>query len=132
MRSAKCLILAILCLHLTGCAGVVLFGAGTAAGVAGYKYYKGALDVTYKASFEDTWKASMAALKEMNCEIERSKHDITTGSIWAKFDDGKPVNISIEYESATQTKAVIRVGALGEKEASLIVKDKIAKHLKKG
>lgn len=132
MRTAKCFILAIFCLYLTGCAGVVLFGAGTAAGVAGYKYYKGALNVTYKASFEDTWDASIAALKEMNCKIERSKHDITTGSIWAKFDDGKLVNISIEYESATQTKAVIRVGALGEKEGSLIVKDKIAKHLKKG
>jgi len=110
---------------------MLVAGAGAAAGIAGYKYYQGALTVVYKASFEKTWDASLDALKQMECVIESAKRDITSGAIWGKFSDGKMVNISLEYKSVGETEAVIRVGALGEKEGALMVKERIAGILSK-
>ena len=129
MVRVKCVILAVLLLFSSGCGAVILAGAGAAAGIASYKYYKGALTVVYKAPFKKTWDASLSALKEMDCKIESSKHDVTSGTIWAKFSNDKPISISLKYKSAAETEAVIRVGALGEKEASLIAKEKIEEAL---
>jgi uncharacterized lipoprotein len=121
--------LAVLLFFLTGCGAMILAGAGAAAGIAGYKYSQGALTVIYKAPFQKTWDASLTALEQMDCKIESAKNSITSGDIWGKFSDGKMVNISITYKSVDETEAVIRVGALGEKEAALIVKDEIGKAL---
>lgn len=114
---------------LSGCGAMIVAGAGAAAGIAGYKYYQGALTVVYKAPFKKTWDASLTALKRMDCKIESAKNDITSGTIWGEFSDGKGVSISLTYRSVSETEAVIRVGALGEKEAALIVKDEIGKAL---
>ncbi|MBW1779574.1 MAG: DUF3568 family protein [Deltaproteobacteria bacterium] len=132
MIRVKCVCLAVLLFFSSGCGAVIVAGAGAAAGIAGYKYYKGALTVVYKAPFKKTWDASLTALRQMDCKIERSKHDITAGTIWGKFSDDKVVSISLTYKSANETEAVIRVGAFGEKEASLIVKEKIEKVLSEG
>ncbi len=129
MIRAKCACLAVLLFFSSGCGALILAGAGAAAGIAGYKYYQGALTVVYKAPFKKTWDASLTALQRMDCKIESSKHDVTSGTIWGKFSDEKLVSISLTYKSANATEAVIRVGALGEEEASLIVKEKIEKAL---
>jgi hypothetical protein len=121
--------LAVFLFFLTGCGAMIVAGAGAAAGIAGYKYYQGSLTVLYKAPFQKTWDASLTALKRMDCKIESSKNDITSGTIWGKFSDDKVVSISLTYKSVDETEAVIRVGALGEKEAALIVKDEIGKVL---
>lgn len=130
MKKLKCLILGVLCLLLTGCGALLLVGGGTAAGVAGYKYYEGALIVRFKAPFKDTWDATLRALKGMEgLKIESAKHDITEGKIWAKFSDGKPLEVSLKYKSAEETEVKIRVSALGERDASIIVKERIKKAL---
>ncbi|MFP3911906.1 MAG: DUF3568 family protein [Desulfobacteraceae bacterium] len=129
MTKGKCLLLSALWFLSSGCGAMLLAGAGAAAGIAGYKFYEGALIVIYEAPFKNTWDASRQALKEMDCTIERSQHDITSGTIWAEFQDGKPVNLKLNYESSEKTKVIIRVGVFGEKEASHIVKEKIRKIL---
>ncbi len=130
MKGLRCLVIVVLCFVWTGCGAAVLVGTGAAAGVVGYKYYEGALIVTFKAPFRDTWDATLTALKGMNgVKIEKADHDITTGKIWAKFSDGKPVEVSLRYLSAKKTEARIRVGALGERDASEIVKDRIKEAL---
>jgi len=116
---------------LPGCGAMLVAGAGAAAGIAGYKYYQGSLTAIYKASFEKTWDASLHALRQMECVIESAKRDIGSGTIWGNFSDGKPVNISLKYKSVGETQAIIRVGALGEKEGALIIKDRIAGALSK-
>ena len=132
MAKTRYLVLALLLILSTGCGAMILAGAGAAAGIAGYKYYDGALIVVYEAPFKKTWEASRQALKEMDCTIERSEHDITSGTLWGEFGGGKQVNIKLSYESADKTKVSIRVGVFGEKEASTLVKEKIRKILLKG
>jgi len=107
------------------CAPLAFFGAGTAAGVGGYKYIKGALVVLYEAPYIQTWDASLRALEEMGLKIEKAEHDLTTGEIKARRADGKQVILSFEYKSARTTQVKIRVGIFGDEDASMVIKEKI-------
>jgi hypothetical protein len=62
-------------------------------------------------------------------KVERSDRDLTSANIVAKRSDNKPVTISLNYRSANETEAVIRIGHLGNKDASVALKDAIAKVL---
>ncbi len=129
MTKVKCIFIVILLFFFTGCAAVALFGVGAATGVAGYKYYKGALTVVYEAPLLKTFNASMTALDRKNIIVERSDHDLTSGNIVAKRTDNTPVTISLKYKSARETEVVIRVGHLGDKESSMAIKEEISKVL---
>ena len=116
-------------LFLTGCGALVVFGAGTAAGVAGYKWYEGALTVIYEAPYIKAWDATLKALEKMESEIQSQKHDLTKGAIKAQLKDKKSVSISLSYKSAQQTEVVIRVGFFGDKDASDVIQEDIRKEL---
>ena len=120
---------ALLLVCLSGCAPLVFFGVGTAAGIAGYKYYEGALTVVYQAPYIETWDATLAALKGMNLTIESQEHDLTAGKIKAKRADNEDVRVSLKYKSSNETEAVIRVGLFGDREASHLIKEEIRKIL---
>jgi uncharacterized lipoprotein len=130
MKKASHLVGLWLVFFLAGCpAPLVFFGAGTAAGIVGYKYYEGALEVVYEAPYMETWDATLKALERMNLRVEEKEHDLTKGKIVAKRADNKTVNIKISYQSSKETKVVIRVGVLGDEEASMAIKEEIRKAL---
>jgi hypothetical protein len=113
----------------TGCAGMIFFGASAATGVVGYKYYKGALTVVFEAPFMKTYDAILTTLKNQDINVESTDRDLTSAKIMARRSDGKPVTISLTYRSANETEVVIRVGHLGNKDESVVLKDEIAKVL---
>lgn len=119
----------VLLMLIAGCGPMILFGAGTAAGIAGYKYYNGALTVVFEAPFTQTWNASLKAVKDMKLEIENSEHKISAGSIKAKYPDRTPVSISIQYRTLKETEVEIRVGVLGDRDESVKIKEGIRKVL---
>lgn len=117
------------CFFLASCAPLGLFAAGTAAGIGGYKWYQGALNVIYQAPYMNTWDAALKVLEEMEFTIESKKHDSTTGKIVAKRADEKPVTISFKYRSSEETEVTIRVGLFGDRNASMVIKEKIRSKL---
>jgi hypothetical protein len=124
-RISLCIVIPCVLAILSGCAPLIFFGAGTAAGVAGFKYYDGALTVIYQAPYMDTWDASLSALSRMNLNVEKSDHDVKKGQIAARRPDGTRVTLSVEYKSQNETEAVIRVGFFGDEAASVAIKEKI-------
>ncbi|MFC1867266.1 DUF3568 family protein [Thermodesulfobacteriota bacterium] len=130
MIKVRYLLLVLLCFFLSSCAPVV-FLAGTAAGVGGYKYYEGALKVVYQAPYIKTWDASLKSLEEMGFKIGNSKRDLTSGKIEAKRADDKSVTVSLKYLSSQETEVSIRVGLFGDENASNVIKDKIGNVLYK-
>ncbi len=122
-------ILLFLSFCISSCAPVIFFGAGTAAGVAGYKYYQGALMVIYQASFEQTYEATQSALEKMDIQIKSRTKELTSGKIKAQLSDGKSVTIGLKYRSGEETEVVIRVGLFGDENASMVIKDEIRKEL---
>jgi hypothetical protein len=130
MKKGTYLIWAWLMFFFAGCAApIVFFGAGTAVGVAGYKYYRGSLTVVYEAAYMETWDAALKAVENMNLPVQEKKHDLTTGKIVAKRTDKKEVHITVKYVSSQETEVVIRVGFFGDQEASMAVKEEIRKVL---
>ena len=132
MIKVKFFVQILLCFLLMGCAApIVFFGAGAAAGVVGYKYYEGALRVIFQSPFMETWDATLKALNQMNIKVENSSHDVASGKIKAKRGDNQRVTVSLKYKSAQETEVVIRVGTLGDKNASMAMKEEIRKVLVK-
>ena len=129
MIRVKCLMLIVLYFFLTGCGAMVLLGIGAATGVAGYKYYKGALNVIFQAPYMETWNASLEALKQMDIKVKRADHTLAKGKIEGKDIDQESVTISVKYKSEKETEVVIRVGFLGNKDASMAIKEKIRRVL---
>lgn len=111
---------------LYGCGTLLIFGAGTAAGVAGFKYLNGTLEVLYDYPFIDTWEGTLEALSKLGITVTDSKHDLTGGKIEGKRADGQSVKVSLSYKSPKETKVDIRVGIMGDENASMAIKDKIA------
>ena len=128
MKKIFCVLL-LLSLPLVGCAPLVFMGIGTAAGVAGYKYYEGALNVIYQASYDQTWEATLEALEKMDIKIEDRTRELTTGKITAVLSDGRKIVIGHKYQSPQETEVVIRVGVFGDEKASLLIKEEIRKAL---
>lgn len=130
MNKIKYFIQIIACFVLVSCAPpLIFFGAGAAAGVAGYRFYEGALTVIFQAPFMDTWDATLKALDKMDIEVESSSHKITSGKIKAKRGDKEPVTISLKYNSAKETEVVIKVGYMGNQDISMTIKEEIRKIL---
>ena len=128
MIRMKQIICVLFCLMSARCAAVVFLG-GAAAGVAGYKYYEGALEVIYESSFMETWDAALRALDRMDIKVTNKKHDLTSGKISAMRADGKEINLSFEYKSKEETVVTVRVGILGDKRASNTIKEEIRREL---
>lgn len=129
MKKTRYLALLPILLLLYGCGTLLIFGAGTAAGVAGYKYLNGTLEVLYEYPLIETWDGTLAALSQLGITVTDSKHDLTGGKIEGKRADGQQVRISLAYKSPKETKVDIRVGIIGDENASMAIKDKIAEVL---
>ena len=128
MMKRKSLISVFLCFCLAGCTGVAVLG-GAAAGIAGYKWYEGALEVIYQAPYIETWDAALRALEGMNLQIKSKEHDLIAGRIEAKRADKKDVSVDVKYKSSNETDVVIRVGLLGDKAAADAIHQEIRKEL---
>ncbi len=131
MLKGKFFLSLLFCFNLVGCAPLIFFGVGTAAGIGGYKYFQGALTVIYQAPYMETWDATLKALKGMDLLVMGKKHDQTAGKIIAKRKDKKDVYIDVKYKTSKETEVRIRVGALGDQDASMAIKDGIRKELYK-
>ena len=128
MIRMKLMVCVLICLMSAGCAAVVFLG-GAAAGVAGYKYYEGALEVVYESPFMETWDATLRALDRMDIEITDKKHDLTAGKINAMGSDLKEITLSFKYISTEETKVSIRVGIFGDERASDAIKEEIRREI---
>ena len=128
MIRVKHMICVLFCLMSASCAPVIFLG-GAAAGVAGYKYYEGALEVIYESSFMETWDAALKAFDRMDIKVTNKKHDLTTGRISAMTSDKKEVKLSFKYRSTEETVVSIRVGLFGDEPASDAINEGIRKEL---
>jgi hypothetical protein len=118
----------LLCFAFTSCVPVAMV-AGAAAGIGGYKYFEGALTVTYNAPFKKTWEATLTALETADLKIEEKDHGITSGKIKTRRPDDTVVTIKMKYLSSDQTEVDIKVGLFGDEKESNVIKDKIASEL---
>lgn len=125
----KGILLFLLCavIIMQGCVAVV--GAGAGAGTVAY--VRGELQTTYAASFNRTWEASLAALKDLGITVYNTQKDATEGDIEATKADGTKVKINLKPTGSDTTSVKIRVGIFGDEEVSKTISSQIFKRLGK-
>ena len=127
MRVAKGMMLALLSMifMVQGCA-LLLVGAGAGAGAGTYAYVKGELQMTYGASVDRTWNATLSALKDLNMRVEWTKKEVIEGNIEATKPDGTKVKIDVVKAGPDTTTVKVRIGIFGDEEASRLIHRRIA------
>jgi hypothetical protein len=128
MKTKRAAIAALLvaALAMSGCAAALL---GAAAGVGGYKYAEGSLETTYNKPYEEVYSATLASLKQQNMAVAQTTRDAAGAHIKAKRADGTDVSIDLAKTGPDTTKANIRVGYLGDENASKTIANNIAKQV---
>ena len=118
-------------LTFSSCHPLALVAVGGAAGVGGYQYYqdKGVLEARIYHPYAAVWDATLRALEDLGYAIESAQKEPTAGKVMARGEDNTPVVVTLEYESESITKAGIKVGHMGDKDASLAIKEQIQKAL---
>ena len=111
---------------LSGCAAAVLAGAAGGAGAGTAAYIEGEDSRVHGASLDQTWTATLDALKQMNIRVEKSDKDALGGIVEAKRADGTDVKIKEEPAEGNTTQVKIRIGVFGDQNASEAIQNTIA------
>ena len=114
---------------LQGCVALVAAGAGAGAGAGALAYVRGELQTTYPAALDRTWDTVLGALNELAIPVKSARKDALGGSIEATRADGTAVRIALESAGPGATAVRIRVGMLGDEEASKAIHRKISERL---
>ena len=117
-----------LTLLTTGCVAVVV-GAAAGAGAAGYAYVSGELKSTESATLAETYKASLAAMKDLEFPVISQTKDALEAQVTARNSSDKKIVVKLTKASGTATEVRIRVGTFGDESISRLILEKIKKHL---
>ncbi|MBP7765827.1 MAG: DUF3568 domain-containing protein [Deltaproteobacteria bacterium] len=115
---------------LSGCAALVVGGAAVGAGTGTYLYINGELKTDYFAPFDKVWNACEKTVADLRGTQVQPAKEIAQGKITALINDDK-VHIEVTYRGKNSTSVAIRVGLIGDKQASQFLHDKIAENLAK-
>ena len=111
-------------LFTSGCALFVVGGAA-AAGAGTVAYVRGELRSTEAATFDKTWSATLAAMKDLEFAVTAKEKDAITGKLTARGAGDKKIQITVNKQSGTTTEIRIRVGTFGASMLSHTILDKI-------
>lgn len=121
----------VLCLFLLGgCVPLLVGGAAVGAGAGTYAYINGELRVEYNVPFDKVRAACEMAVAEMGGKEVTPDWKIGVGTIKTRIQNER-VTLRLEYKTKESTILSIRVGYLGNKESSLLIKDKVSEYLVK-
>lgn len=122
-------VLGIILLFSSGCAGVLLLGGGAGAGAGTIAYLRGELKSTEEASIDRTWQAAQKAIEELEFSVTSEEKDAFSAKLIARGANDKKVVINLQRITDELTEVSIRVGIFGEESLSLLVLERLQKHL---
>ncbi|WP_462324862.1 DUF3568 family protein [Desulfoplanes sp.] len=110
---------------LSGCAAVVVGGAGAA---ATYSYIEGKVSITRNIKVNTAYTAALEACADLGLTVEKRSKNLSKATVSGK-DTDRPFWIWISAEDSVRTKISVRVGLLGDRTASQRIQNTIARHL---
>ncbi|MFZ0826827.1 MAG: DUF3568 family protein [Verrucomicrobiia bacterium] len=119
-------------LSLTNGCFLFVVGAAAGAGAAGYAWVDGEVKTTEGFSMNQTWDASLAAMKDLQFTVTSQSKDALQGDVEARDASNTSISVKLKYVSNTSTEIRIRVGTFGDENMSRIILNKINGHLTAG
>lgn len=118
----------LLALTLFGAAGCAALVAGGAAGAGTYVWTEGNLQRDYQASLDQTYQAAMGAVQELGLQVQEREQSMSEASIEAVQND-TTYRINLDSKGENLTTVGVRVGIMGDRQASERVHSAIADRL---
>ena len=115
-------------LCLAGCVPLLVGGAAVGAGSGTYIYVNGELRVEYNVSFDKVRTACEMTVAELGGKEVVPDWKIGEGTIKTRIQ-GEQVRLRLDYKGKDATLIGIRVGYFGDKQASILIKDKVSEYL---
>lgn len=107
-----------------GCPVVFVGGAAGAGTVA---YMGGELKSTEEVSLSRAWKASQAAMADLEFTTKEKAKDAFDAELKADGAGGKKIKVTLKKISDSSTEIRIRVGTFGDEALSLQILERIKK-----
>lgn len=112
----------------TGCT-VALLATGAGVGAGTYAWIRGELKRTYPTTYDTVWNAARDALQSLEMPVVSQQRDALKGTIMAKRADGSDVIVGVKSLGDKTTEVGIRVGLLGDRDASTRIHEAIRTRL---
>ena len=106
----------------SGCALLVLGGAG---GAAGYAYVKGEYEKSYPYPIAQSLPAVRAAVQEAGLPAPIEAADALGAKLESRTAQGDKVTITLEPKGTAVTNVRVRVGVFGDEDASRLILSRI-------
>ena len=113
-----CIALLLILACLTGTSGCAILAAGAVAGGGTYAYVSGWGEQSYAADLSKTYDACLTACSRLNLDVEEKSLNLSDASIKASEADGTSVWFALEGKNTNITRVRVRVGMLGDQDAS--------------
>jgi hypothetical protein len=119
----------------SGCLVAAITAGAAGAGAGGYFYVHGEALHDYNANFDQTWAATLFALKDLQLPVLKADHDKDSGTILCQTGDGDKIKITLEGRAARipaegqWTHLGIRVALWGDTPLSERIIAQIGAHL---
>ena len=124
-------LLASLLAFVSGCALFVV-GAAAGAGAGGYAWINGEIKTTEGASMDQTWNATLAAMKDLEFPVTDQAKDALEANLTARNASNTNISIKLKNLSNASTEIRIRVGTFGDEALSRTILNKINSRLQAG
>ena len=112
----------------SGCALLVVGGVA-AAGAGGYAYVKGEVKSTQPVPMDQAWKATLAAVKELQFPVISQAKDALSAEVTVRNASDTKIVIKVTKLYENSTEISIRVGTFGDESLSRQILQQIQKHL---
>jgi hypothetical protein len=112
-----------------GCVETVLLGAGAAAAIGTYKWIEGTMEKDYPRPMQETWNATLAAVKDLNLKVATQQYSPMDARIEATQPPDTNVKVQLLARPNQITTVKVRFGMLGNVDASAYFHRRIMHHL---
>jgi hypothetical protein len=123
LRTLSLLLAAVGAVASAGCLAVAA-GAAAGGGAVTYFYVRGRVSQEYVATFADTWRATLDAVREQGLPLVSNENDGKSGKITSRTADGSTITIDLDTvpsripAEGSVTSVCVRVGAFGDQAVS--------------
>jgi ribose 1,5-bisphosphokinase PhnN len=122
----RLLLMALICVSVSGCAAVIIGGA---AGAGAFAYTKGDREVVLDSSIDAVYDTAGQTLEALDINVVDSEKDALTARLTGRGAENKKITIKLKRIEENLTKMSVRVGIVGNKNMACVICDEITKNL---
>lgn len=116
-------------LFTSGCAAMLLMGAGGMAAIGTYKWIEGTMEKDYPKPMQEVWNASLLACNDLKLKVASQQF----GPLESKIEAVQPPDTTVKIQLISRPNQIttlkIRFGMMGNQDASAYFNRRVMHHL---